>query len=385
LNKKLNSIFDFTKTLPKLKQVNVWDANPKKIMFKHSITFALLTLILCSCSKPSEQGPKLSADFKPFKYLSEYGFFHGKLSDLNPSNGVLPYDLNTPLFSDYAEKLRFVWVPEGSAALFVGVGVFEFPLGSVLIKNFYYPLDFRKPEAGRRILETRLLVNTDKGWEALPYIWDETESDAVLDVVGGFKQVSWIDNEGESQILNYSIPNKNQCKGCHEWQGKLLPIGPQAKHLNKSFEYEEGEMNQLEKWKLEGFLASMEQAPELIPALAVWNNSQSGSTEQRARAYLDINCAHCHNPQGPAKNSGLSLLAEEENITALGLNKPPIAAGRGSGNLKFSIVPGKSHESILLYRMESTDPGSMMPELGRKMVHAEGVALIREWIDSMLE
>ncbi|WP_229364501.1 c-type cytochrome domain-containing protein [Fibrella aestuarina] len=106
---------------------------------------------------------------------------------------------------------------------------------------------------------------------------------------------------------------------------------------------------------------------------------------ERARIYLDINCAHCHRPDGPANTSGLNLTIHEQNPTAWGLRKTPVAAGRGSGGHQYDIVAGKPNESILLYRMASTDPGVMMPEVARKVTHQEGVALIREWIEKMNE
>ncbi|MGE0929269.1 SO2930 family diheme c-type cytochrome [Peijinzhouia sedimentorum] len=347
-------------------------------------TFILLLLLIASCNRNGGR-VELAADLKPFDRLSQYGFFTGNLADLQPNEGVLPYDLNSPLFSDYAEKARFIWLPNGQKASYVSSGSLQFPIGTVIIKNFYYHQDNRNPQLGRRIIETRLLIHTETGWEAWPYIWDDEQKDATMDVVGGNKQISWLDKSGESHELNYSIPNKNQCKGCHDWKGSMQPIGPQAKHLNKDFQYEEGTFNQLEYWKKIGYLQNLPSEQDLIPRMADYTqvDSPNGNLNERARAYLDINCGHCHNAKGPAKTSGLSLLYEETNPTAIGINKPPIAAGRGSGNLKFSIVPGHSEESILLYRMLSADPGSMMPEIGRKMVHEEGAELIREWIDAM--
>ena len=85
----------------------------------------------------------------------------------------------------------------------------------------------------------------------------------------------------------------------------------------------------------------------------------------------------------PAQTSGLNLSIHETESIALGIMKTPVAAGRGSGNLKYDIVPSKPNESILLYRLESTDPGEMMPEVGRKTMHKEGVDLNREWIKAM--
>ena len=98
---------------------------------------------------------------------------------------------------------------------------------------------------------------------------------------------------------------------------------------------------------------------------------------------MAINCGHCHIPSGVANSTGLYLDFHETRPVHLGINKSPVAAGRGSGNLKYSIVPGHAEESILLFRMISTDPGVMMPEQGRSLVHWEAVNLIREWINSM--
>ncbi|MEM8892827.1 MAG: hypothetical protein AAGD28_32900, partial [Bacteroidota bacterium] len=100
--------------------------------------------------------------------LSDYGFFLGELKDLTPADGVLPYELNTPLFSDYAHKLRFFKVPEGTKAVYREKDVLDFPIGTYIIKNFYYYLDESQPEKGRRIMETRLLLHEKDGWKTLP-------------------------------------------------------------------------------------------------------------------------------------------------------------------------------------------------------------------------
>ena len=119
------------------------------------------------------------------------------------------------------------------------------------------------------------------------------------------------------------------------------------------------------------------------PKLAIWNDSNSGTLHERAMAYLDVNCGHCHNPTGPANTSGLNLIAEQPADLNLGIKKAPVAAGKGSGGFSYSIEPGKPEESIMVYRMESTDPGAMMPELGRRLIHEEGVELIKKWIKEM--
>ncbi len=319
---------------------------------------------------------------RPYDKLSDYGFFKGELKNQQPSENVLPYKLSTPLFSDYAEKLRFIFIPEGSNAKYNDSTVFDFPKGTVLIKTFYYPDDFRKPAGTKKILETRLLIHNENGWSALPYIWNEEQTEAFVDVAGETKKVSYTDINGKKQKHDYVIPNQNQCKGCHNKSEVLMPIGPTARQLNFETSFGSETLNQLVFWASKGRLVNL---PDLstIPAAIAFNDSSTGNINQRARLWLDINCGHCHRPAGPAGTSGLYLHYDESDPLHLGVMKTPVAAGRGSGNLKFNIVPGKPEESILLYRMKSTDPGVMMPELGRTKPHTEGIALIREWISSL--
>ena len=314
--------------------------------------------------------------------LSDYNLFEGALAEMNPAEGVMPYDLNTPLFSDYASKARFIYLPKGESANYNAEKVLDFPKGTIIAKTFYYPKDQRKPEKGNILLETRILIHEEAGWKALPYVWNEKQSEAYLDVAGTQTEVQWKDEKGKKQKLNYSVPNMNQCKGCHSYKNEIHPIGPSVRQLNKDYHYAGGKMNQLKKWESNNILTGMPKLDQ-VPKLAIWNKPSTGTIDERARAYLEINCAHCHNRYGPANTSGLFLDVHEIKAEVLGVNKAPIAAGRGSGGRKVGIAPGKPDESILLYRMESDDSGVMMPELGRKLIHDEGIKLIRDWIAEM--
>ncbi len=314
--------------------------------------------------------------------LSGWKIFEGKMSSLKPAKGVVPYMLNTPLYTDYAEKLRFVKLPVGTKAKYTEQGILDFPEGTVLIKNFYYSADFRKPGINKNIVETRLLIKETENWKAITYVWNDEQTDAELEIAGDDKQVHFIDKEGIAQKVRYVIPNQNQCKGCHNNNDKIMPIGPSAAQLNGKYAYTTGSKNQIEYWKAHNM---MQGAPALsaIARTAVWNDPTSGDLNTRARAYLAINCAHCHRREGPAQTSGLFLTENEKNITSFGINKPPVAAGKGSGGRMVDIKPGDANASILWYRMQTTDPGERMPELGRNLVHKEGLALIKEWIDQM--
>lgn len=333
--------------------------------------------LLCFCILGLVSFTSTNSPFIREDKLSSYHFFTGELSQLTPGEGVIPYDVNTPLFSNYAEKSRFVKFPQGTSVAYNDTEAFDFPEGTILIKNFYYPNDFRKPEKGRKILETRLLVNEPDGWMAYPYIWNEDQTDAFYDPAGETRSISYVNRTGKKITAPYVIPNKNQCKGCHIKEGVMKPIGTSARQLNRDYNYQNGPRNQLEYLNSLGILTNL---PQSQPRLAVWNDPSTGNLNERARAYLDANCGHCHSHSGPANTSGLFLDIFETNPAKLGVNKAPVAAGRGAGNLQFDIVPGEPHNSILIYRMKTNDPAIAMPEIGREQVHQEAVDLLQEWI-----
>jgi len=305
-------------------------------------------MLLASAAPPGVNDALIAGDTLPPK-LSDFGFFtNGK-----PSARVHPYTLNTPLFSDYAEKERFIYVPAGKKIAYRAEGALDFPVGSALIKTFGYP--------GRK-LETRVLMRRASGWVALPYVWNG--DDAKLRR-GGTR----IPVEVHGQPISYAVPNQNQCKECHQLTGSIEPIGPKARNLAQPL------LDDLVKAGL------LDRAPA-ASKLPRWDDARAPVAD-RARAYLDVNCGHCHNRAGAASNSGLYLTWEEADPVARGIGKTPVAAGRGSGGLEVAIAPGKPDLSILFYRMNSTEPGVAMPELGRSMVHQEGVALVREYIAEM--
>lgn len=312
--------------------------------------------------------------------LSDWKLFSGKLANLQPAAGVVPYQLNTPLFSDYAEKSRFVKLPPNTSVQYQTETVLNFPEGTLLIKNFYYPA--ATDSSQRQLIETRLLINRSGNWIPLTYVWADDQSDAYLSLAGDEKEVEWKDAQQATQQVRYVVPNQNQCKGCHNVNESVQPIGPSVRQLNGSYAYATGTENQLSYWHKQGMLAQLP-ALNTIPATPVWNDPSTGSLDARARAYLAINCAHCHRREGPAQTSGLFLTELEKNPTAIGIYKTPVAAGKGSGGRSYDIVPGNAEQSILYYRMLVDSPGERMPELGRTGAHSEGLALIRDWINQM--
>jgi len=332
-------------------------------------------LLLAACGRAS-RGPVRSFVDEPFpEKLSEWRLFLASKPRLQPNQGVVPYDLNTPLFSDYAAKYRFVWMPPGTSALYRDDVPFEFPVGTVLVKSFAFPGDAPGKE---RLIETRLLVHSKSGWVGLPYIWNTSQTEATLDLAPNPVPVRYSDDRGKLHDFTYFSPNANGCKQCHENSHATQPIGPKARNLNKDFAYEGGVENQLARWQKIGYLTGV---PTNIPKVARWSDPNTGTVEDRARAYLDINCAHCHQPGGTAGYTGVDLRVTS-NILALGVCKSPNSAGR-VGTLTYDLVPGAPQQSILVARMESTRPKEMMPQIGRSLVHEEGAALVEEWVKGM--
>ncbi len=316
------------------------------------------------------------------KRLSEYALFEGPLAAHQPAAGVILYDLNTQLFSDYAVKRRFIRLPKGEPMEYRKQGVFDFPVGTQISKTFSYPHDMTDASKGERILETRIELKREDGWYGVTYVWNDEQTEATLALGGSEVDVSWIHNDGQPRSTHYQIPNANQCLNCHSQDKAFVPIGPTAINLNRPLPSANDGENQLARLAHAGMLAGMPE-PEMIAALPRFDDPTSGSVAERARAWLDVNCAHCHNPTGTARTSGLDLSWVQADPAKLGVWKNPVAAGHGSGGRKYDVIPGKPDESILMYRLESEDPSIMMPNVGRRLVPEKAVAMVREWIAGM--
>jgi uncharacterized repeat protein (TIGR03806 family) len=360
----------------------------------------LAALALAACAR-APAPVNFIAEGRPPK-LSDWHVVFAEGHVLRLNAGVIPYDLNTPLFSDYAHKLRTVWMPPGTSAKYDAADSFDFPLGTIITKTFYYPLP---KGVGRtassvartydqvlfplaldqvRLVETRVLVRREGGWQALPYVWNSAQTDGELARTGDAKALELVSEDGGKEPFTYVVPNENQCAGCHVADLKtkqIAPIGTKARHLNRDYVYGQISENQLAHWAKLSYLTGSPQ-PSQAPKNADWRDPKQ-PIDSRARAYLDINCGHCHNPKGPANTTALDLTIFATGDRYLGVCKPPVAAGRGTGDHFFDLVPGKPDDSILPFRMQSSEPGVMMPEQGRTTTHTEGVALIKQWIAEM--
>ena len=372
----------------------------KASRLRPGLIMTLLVALAACTAKAPQVTPWL--DSNP-EHLSQWGMVSVRGGALVLGQGGIPYDLNTPLFTDAAHKLRVLWMPPGKSAQYRTGAALDFPVGTVIAKTFYYPknsdgvllrnTDYAADFAGQglnmrhvHLIETRILVHRPRGWAALPYIWDAAQKDAVLERTGGLQRLHVQKPDGSGQDFAYIVPNANQCAGCHAANAisrAISPLGPKARHLNKPYAYAGGAQNQLvhlaRLGKLSGF-----PGPDKAPRNADWLD-KSAPLNARARAYLDINCGHCHNPSGAASTSAFYLDQAGHDYPPgnSGVCKPPVAAGQGTGGHLFDIVPGDAADSIVIFRMKSTNPGVMMPELGRSTVDEDGVKLISAWINAM--
>ncbi|MEZ4803649.1 MAG: hypothetical protein R2797_12830 [Gelidibacter sp.] len=288
--------------------------------------------------------------------LSEMRIFRGNLSNLSPSPYAFEYDLNTRLFTDYAHKQRLVALPLGTAMTNVGDGLPDFPEHTVIAKTFYYNLDEREPSLGKKIIETRVLIKTNGVWQTGDYIWNESQTEATLDAVGGTVPITWIDSDGDTNNVNYKIPSNTDCFTCHQTNDALTPIGPKLRNLN----FEINGINQLQQLTDRQLLSGLSN-PNDIAVLPNWEDT-SASLEERARAYFDIQCAHCHSAGGFCEMQSVLRLSFETSLS------------------DSKIVQRKNSISS---RINTYNPGFSMPYIGTTMIHTEGVALIQAYLDTL--
>lgn len=353
-----------------------------------TVTIVLLLTTLMICCRPDDpaiepedpQDTQVSVDLDkvPYAQLSDYHFFVDDIRNQQPNSGVLPYKPISALFSDYASKKRFVWMPEGKKASYNGDGkVLEFPEGTVLIKTFYY--DHIQPDNTSRLIETRVMIRKDNKWIFAEYVWNEDQTDAHLDMAGSYTDINWQKDSGELIPIHYRIPSETECFTCHKSNEQPIPIGPKPQNLNNPYPFEEGTKNQLQRWIEVGYLE--DNLPQNIVSTVDYYDATQ-PLDLRIRSYVDINCAHCHQEGSHCDYRPLRLaFSETGNPDNLGVCIPP-DENVGS-QWKYIILPQRPERSVMYYRLMSTDENVRMPLLSRSIVHEEGVALLEEWINTL--
>lgn len=350
-----------------------------------------------------------------------------------PHEGGVPFVLNSKLFSDYATKYRVAFIPPGTKALYVDGqnggnlnGTIHFPNGTVIAKTFAFTDESKGTE---ELVETRLLIKrtSQSGkavWSGPTYSWSaDANGQKVAKLVPGgeTRSVSWhYQDQHTGKLLagstdSYAIPNQNQCITCHsndDQEAGAAPIGPKPRNLNRAYVPEsrfmgtEGQgsfpqVNQLKYWQDQGLLANV---PALqidgrgvatnIERLPHWDvpgdsGAARGSDEDveaRLRAYLEVNCQHCHNDKGAASNTGYYLDHYRKIDAGYGICKKPTATGGGSCGRQHVVVPGDPGRSIVSCRVEdASDPQRKMPPIAKSVSHTEAVELLNYWIGQVVD
>lgn len=346
----------------------------------YSLVFCLLIL---SCTPetytPITKNSNVNFNIEnvPYNNLSEYLFFEGNIANQTPTEGVLPFEPISKLFTDYAEKKRFIWMPDNVKATYnEDHTIFNFPEGTVLIKTFYY--NNVLPDNTTKIIETRMLIKKGGQWILANYVWNDTQTDAFLDTNNITVPFNWLNN-GVSTSVNYKIPSAEECLTCHKKNNTPIAIGVKPQHLNSLYPYQSGSENQLQKWIDMGYL--QDTLPNTIQTLVNWEDT-SQDLELRARSYLDINCAHCHS-EGTHCSYRPIRFGFENTEDPINLGICVIPDEDINPNTTHVISPGRPEKSGVSYRLSATDEAVRMPLIGRTLIHQEGVDLINEWITSL--
>lgn len=370
----------------------------KKHYARLMLVLAAAAFAVYSCADSDDQtyqpvAPGVSVDLAtvPYPKLSDYHFFEGTLKDLSPAAGLLPYAPSSSLFSDYAHKKRFVWMPQGTHATYAQDNtVLELPVGAALIKNFYYDHVQGFSGGDTRIIETRLMIRKASGWIFANYVWNDTQTEAVLDMAGSDTPISFQDEHGVIKGTNYRIPAEAQCIVCHkshklvngQVEVRNLPIGIKPQNLNFDYPYQGGSRNQLLKWRDVGYLAADFGLPSAQNTVVDYADS-SQPIELRARAYVDANCSHCHMTDRHCDYRPMRFAYSEtlNNRTNMGVCVDTEEMQGFDPALRKIVTPGNINRSMMYHRLNTTDENFRMPLHGRTMIHDEGVALIAQWIN----
>lgn len=356
---------------------------------------AALLVTQLSCGASDEGSPDSSGVTPPsaganHAELAAWGLFADAAQQV-PASGVEPFQPIAPLYSDYANKRRFIYIPSGTKIGYSADGVWQLPVGGILIKTFSYQLDQREPAPAQigpdteRLLETRLLYREGEAkWRVETYVWDAKGERATREVAGAVIDATWTDAAGQERTNAYGVPNLNACQTCHGSNADLNALGLFTRQLDWDYEYPGGNENQVDHFASLGWLdsAAAEPRQRLVDPFG------GASASDRVRSYFDSNCASCHRDGAFAESSGLYLdYASTDpagsDPAVWGVCKQPTSAGGATCGLTWDVVPGKPDESILLCRVEAKESQVRMPPLGSKLPHAEAAQLIRTWIEAL--
>jgi uncharacterized repeat protein (TIGR03806 family) len=318
-------------------------------------------------------GPPPPTKIMP-KLISQTGVF-ADLTNLSPADFLIPYTVNSPLWSDGAVKTRWFTIPTNTGIGFAANGEWTFPAGSVFVKHFDLPVDETNPQILRR-LETRILVCDTSGYVyGASYKWRTNNSDADL-VTAGITEPVEIKTATGKRTQNWFYPGRQDCLTCHTpASGGVL--GLKTRQLNGSFKYLNGVTgNQLHTLGHLGIFDAAFDDRKIFryPRLVNITNT-AAAPEFRVRSYLDANCSMCHRPGGAGAffDARFDTPLKKQNLI-----NGPVANQLNLAGAKV-IVPGDTNKSILFYRVSRVGE-NQMPPLGKNVVDDKAVAVIGKWI-----
>ncbi|MCF2875180.1 MULTISPECIES: hypothetical protein [unclassified Tenacibaculum] len=326
----------------------------KYLFVKVFVFFSLISLVT-SCS--SDPGYIPAPDTVAFgQNLSDYNIYQGNIVDLTPTADYHLIELSSSLFVNYAEKQRLIKLPAGTKITKVDNGIPNFPNGTILVKTFYYYKDKRKPSLGKKVIETRLLIKEADMWNVATYVWNDAQTEAILNLNGVSKNVSWIDANGNSKTVRYQVPTEQNCTTCHQKTSTVAPLGPTLSNMNIEVTRNNTAINQLQHFQNAGLMDNFNHTQ--IPTLPDYFNP-SYTISERGRAYFEMNCAHCHNPAGFPKAAKKGY--DFRYTTPLSQTRIPSKKGKISG----VIASGE------------------MPWIGTTTLDVEGYDVVKQYLNSL--
>lgn len=322
-------------------------------ILKISLFIVFIISTLFYCSKEDWYAVDFDNNITFPTKLSSLELFED-MASLSPANDVHVYEMGATLFTDHAKKQRLIKLPANSQMSKIDNDLPDFPDGTLLAKTFYYFHNEQAPEEGKNIIETRILLKHEGIWNIGTYLWNTTQTDANYIENGHTTDISWLDEQGQQQSLNYSVPKASDCALCHQNNEVILPIGPKLKNLHRDIIVDGQAKNQIQHFQDLDLIHSFS-LDEISPIPSY--NDLSLPLQDRARAYLDINCAHCHTAGGIAADEGYQF----------DYHTP----------LAYTGILWDKDEVI--EQMEDGD----MPYIGTTVVDEQGLELLMAFIESL--
>ena len=306
--------------------------------------------------------------------LSQTGLF-SDVQSLQPASGVIPYDVNAPLWSDGAKKKRWIALPDNTTIDFSATGIWEFPVGTVLVKHFELELEPGNAASAVR-LETRVLIHEQQGWAGYTYKWNASETDAQL-LPGGAEQIYTVREPGGTRQQTWAFPSRADCMSCHTLAAGFV-LGLSTRQQNGDYDYPARTDNQLRSWNHIG-LFDRDIGDHQSYESYIDPSDATASLSERARTYLAVNCSGCHQPNGGTPRR-IDLRYDTDRLAMNVINVRPEGESLGITDA-YLVRPFSAGQSVLLNRMNRRDIRGM-PLLGSKEIHGAGVDLIRDWIEA---